>query len=298
MANFETTTLVTLMSAKSQVTPLDAVPATWVEHAPRGLRPWLQLMRLDRPIGTWLLFWPCVFGLLLGAAADERRFLEWRDLYLLVLFGIGSLVMRGAGCTFNDIVDRKIDAQVARTRGRPLPSGAISLRQAVLLLIVQAACGYSLAGRGSFLPVYIKTIGVPQFTNLTSIPDVDRRVTERVRTELIGRGKWTVKPDAVGVDGLITGNIVSIGLVPAAFNAQQQATRYAIILTARVEFKDMKADKVLWSNPSMQYREEFDVTTATATLDATAFFGQDVNALDRLSSEFARAVVSAILEAF
>jgi len=169
---------------------------------------------------------------------------------------------------------------------------------AVLLLILQAACGYSLAGRGSFLPLYIKTIGVPQFNNLTSIPDVDRRVTERVRTELIGRGKWTVKPDAVGVDGLITGNIVSIGVVPAAFNAQQQATRYAIILTARVEFKDMKADKVLWSNPSMQYREEFDVTTATATLDATAFFGQDVNALDRLSSEFARAVVSAILEAF
>jgi len=119
-----------------------------------------------------------------------------------------------------------------------------------------------------------------------------------VRTELIGRGKWTVKPDAVGVDGLITGDIVSIGVVPAAFNAQQQATRYAIILTARVEFKDMKANKVLWSNPSMQYREEFDVTTATATLDATAFFGQDVNALDRLASEFARAVVSAILEAF
>ena len=56
----------------------------------RALRPWLQLMRLDRPIGTWLLFWPCVFGLVLGAAADERRFLEWRDLYYVVLFGIGA----------------------------------------------------------------------------------------------------------------------------------------------------------------------------------------------------------------
>ena len=98
-------------------------------------------MRLDRPIGTWLLFWPCVFGLLLGAAADERRFLEWHDLYLVVLFGIGSLVMRGAGCTFNDIVDRKIDASVARTRGRPIPSGAITVRQAVLFLIVQCLVG-------------------------------------------------------------------------------------------------------------------------------------------------------------
>ena len=160
------------------------------------------------------------------------------------------------------------------------------------------ACGYSLAGRGSFLPLYIKTIGVPQFTNLTSIPDVDRRVTERVRSELIGRGKWTVKPDATDVDGLITGDIVAISLAPAAFNAQQQATRYALTLTARVEFKDMKANKVLWSNPSMQYREEFDVTTATPALDATAFFGQDVNALERMATEFARAVVSAILEAF
>ena len=95
---------------------------------------------------------------------------------------------------------------------------------------------------------------MPQFTNLTSIPDVDRRVTERVRSELIGRGKWTVKPDATGVDGLITGDIVAITVAPAAFNNQQQAIRYALILTARVEFKDMKANKVLWSNPSMQYQ--------------------------------------------
>ncbi|HEY7056183.1 MAG TPA: LPS assembly lipoprotein LptE [Vicinamibacterales bacterium] len=182
-------------------------------------------------------------------------------------------------------------------RGHP----RAALRVAPLLIIallLQAACGYSLAGRGSFLPLYIKTIGVPQFRNLTSIPDVDRRVTDRVRSELIGRGKWVVKPDATDVDGLITGDIVSIAVAPAAFNAQQQATRYALILTARVDFKDVRANKILWSNPSMQYREEFDVTTATATLDATAFFGQDINALERMASEFARAVVSAILEAF
>src|SRR5215469_7662752 len=127
--------------SRSQARPLDAVPTSWVEHAPRWLRPWLQLMRLDRPIGVWLLFWPCVFGLLLGAAADERRFLEWQDLYLVALFAIGSLVMRGAGCTFNDIIDRKIDAAVARTRGRPIPSGAITVRQAVLFLILQCLLG-------------------------------------------------------------------------------------------------------------------------------------------------------------
>jgi 4-hydroxybenzoate polyprenyltransferase len=129
------------MIARSQATPADAVPAGWVEHAPTWLQPWARLARLDRPIGTWLLFWPCVFGLLLGAAADERRFLEWRDLYYAALFAIGALVMRGAGCTFNDIVDRDIDAQVARTRGRPLPSGAISVRQAIVFLIAQCLVG-------------------------------------------------------------------------------------------------------------------------------------------------------------
>src|SRR6195952_4012968 len=124
----------------SQVTA-DAVPASWVEHAPPRLQPWLRLARLDRPIGTWLLFWPCVFGLLLGAAADERRFLDWRDLYYVLLFGAGAVVMRGAGCTFNDIVDRDIDAAVARTRGRPIPSGAISTRQAAALLVVLCLIG-------------------------------------------------------------------------------------------------------------------------------------------------------------
>ena len=119
---------------KSQAAPADALPASWVAHMPPRLRPWLQLMRLDRPVGTWLLFWPCVMGLLLGAAAEERRFLEWRDYYYVILFGVGALVMRGAGCAFNDIIDRNIDAQVARTRGRPIPSGAISPKQALTLL--------------------------------------------------------------------------------------------------------------------------------------------------------------------
>jgi Lipopolysaccharide-assembly len=163
---------------------------------------------------------------------------------------------------------------------------------------IQSACGYSLAGRGSFLPAYIKTIGVPQFVNLTAIPDVDRRVTERVRSELIGRGKWTVTTNTTGVDAILSGEISAITLTPSAFNDQQQATRYAAVLIAKVEFKDLKANKVLWSNPSMQYREEFDVTTSAAQADASSFFGQDLNALERMATEFARSVVSAILEAF
>ncbi len=129
------------MTAASQAKPADAVRHNWVEHAPAALQPYLQLMRLDRPIGTWLLYWPCVFGLLLGAAADERRFLDWRDFYYVILFGVGAVVMRGAGCTFNDIVDRDIDAAVARTRGRPIPSGAVSVKQAAALLVLLCLAG-------------------------------------------------------------------------------------------------------------------------------------------------------------
>ena len=119
--------------------PADAIPRTWVEHAPGFAQPYLRLMRLDRPIGTWLLFWPCVFGLALGGAGQAPDIVG--DLRLIALFAIGSIVMRGAGCTYNDIVDRDIDAQVARTRGRPLPSGAVSLRAAWIFLALQLATG-------------------------------------------------------------------------------------------------------------------------------------------------------------
>src|SRR5262249_30631373 len=128
--------------------------------------------------------------------------------------------------------------------------------------------------------------------------DFDRIVTEKVRTELIGRGKYTVVPETTGVDGILTGEIVSLTTAPAAFTDQRQASRYVFTLTAKIEFKDVKADKVIWSNPAMQFREEADVTTSNGILDPNTFFGQDINARDRLASEFARSVISAILEAF
>jgi outer membrane lipopolysaccharide assembly protein LptE/RlpB len=175
-------------------------------------------------------------------------------------------------------------------------------RPAATVLIIaafalQSACGYSLAGRGSFLPAYIKVIGIPLFANNSAVFDLDRQVTERVRSEFIGRGKYTIRPDATGVDAVLTGTITGVALTPVAFNAAQQATRYALTLSAAVEFKDMHTNKVLWTNPSMQYREEFALNPTNA-LDTTTFLGQDVNARERMANEFARALVSAILEAF
>jgi 4-hydroxybenzoate polyprenyltransferase len=130
------------MTAEPQaLKPGDAVLRDWVDHAPPRVQPYLRLMRLDRPIGTWLLYWPCVLGLMLGATAGDRPFTSLRDWWLLVLLGVGSVVMRGAGCTYNDIVDRDIDASVARTRGRPIPSGAVSVKQAWRFLAAQCLAG-------------------------------------------------------------------------------------------------------------------------------------------------------------
>jgi hypothetical protein len=168
----------------------------------------------------------------------------------------------------------------------------------VFAVISSAGCGYTLAGRGSFLPETIRTIGVPLFTNTTPVFDVERRLTERVRSEFIGRGNYRVLPEAAGADAVLTGEITSITLTPSSFNEQQQATRYSIVVTTRLEFRDVKADKVLWSNPAWQFREEYELSNVASATDVNAFFGQEANALDRIAQNFARSVVSAILEAF
>ena len=107
----------------------------WADrHAPPALIPYIRLARLDRPIGTWLLLFPGWWAIALAVPG-------WPDWRLMILFGIGAMAMRGAGCTLNDIIDRDFDAQVARTRTRPLPSGAVSLRQAALFMVLQLAIG-------------------------------------------------------------------------------------------------------------------------------------------------------------
>lgn len=171
---------------------------------------------------------------------------------------------------------------------------------AVLLFVAAAStgCGYSLAGRGSFLPAYIQTIGIPIFNNGTTFFNVEQIVTQKVRTEFIGRGKYKVLAENTGVDAVLTGTITSISVAPASFNQEQQASRYFITVTANIEFRDLRANKALWANPAMSVREEYQVTSATTALDPNAFFGQEVNALDRVATEFARSLVSAILEAF
>ena len=115
----------------------DAVRGNWVDHiAPPWSRPWLRLSRADRPIGTWLLLLPCYWSIALAANTDGFR---GYDLWLVIACSLGAFLMRGAGCTWNDFTDRKIDAQVARTRSRPLPSGQVTAKAALLWMALQAA---------------------------------------------------------------------------------------------------------------------------------------------------------------
>jgi 4-hydroxybenzoate polyprenyltransferase len=119
-------------------TVADAPPGNWVDRfAPPRLRPYLRLSRADRPVGTWLLLLPCLWAIALAAAADPAG-PRPLDLWLVISCTVGAFLMRGAGCTWNDLTDRHIDAAVARTRSRPLPSGQVTPRHALVWAIAQS----------------------------------------------------------------------------------------------------------------------------------------------------------------
>lgn len=119
----------------------DAVKDNWVDvHAPSWARPYLRLSRADRPIGTWLLLLPCWWGLSLGILHDQQPRLE--DIWIALGCGMGAWLMRGAGCTWNDITDRSFDGKVERTRSRPIPAGQVSVRAAVVWMCLQSLLAF------------------------------------------------------------------------------------------------------------------------------------------------------------
>ncbi|MBW8814821.1 MAG: 4-hydroxybenzoate octaprenyltransferase [Caulobacterales bacterium] len=146
----------------------DAAPSNWVDrHAPAALRPWLKLGRLDRPTGIWLLMLPGWQGIALACALQRR----WPDPVLLVLFFLGAALMRSAGCAYNDIVDRDIDAKVARTAARPIPAGQISVKQAWAFVV-----GCSLASLAilAVLPPLDWALGVGSLGLVAAYPFMKR----------------------------------------------------------------------------------------------------------------------------
>jgi 4-hydroxybenzoate polyprenyltransferase len=156
--------------------PVADSTGNWVDSAaPSWSQPYLRLARIDRPIGWWLLLLPCWWSAAVAALAQRS---PWPDLKLIVLFLIGAIVMRGAGSTWNDILDRKIDAQVERTKSRPIPSGQVSAKAAFVFAIFLSFVGLAvllqmnrfaiLTGAASLLIVAIyplakRVISMPQF---------------------------------------------------------------------------------------------------------------------------------------
>jgi hypothetical protein len=161
-----------------------------------------------------------------------------------------------------------------------------------------ASCGYALAGRGSFLPDYIKTLGIPMFGNATPYQTVEQVFTQKVRLEFQSSRRYTVVPSDEGVDGVVRGEIQSITLQPVGLNDQQLASRARVTVMVKVKFEDVKEGKTLWENPALSFSDEYELANPSSGQDVSAFVGNDRLAMDRLSTDFARSVVSAILEAF
>lgn len=165
--------------------------------------------------------------------------------------------------------------------------------------VAASSCGYALVGRGSFLPAYIQTLGIPMFGNATPYQSVEQLFTQKVRTEFQSSRRYTVVPSDEGVDGVVRGSIESISVLPASLNAQQLASRVRATVVVKVSFEDVKAQKTLWENPALTFSDEYDLPSQTgATVNVAAFIDNDKVAMDRMSTDFARSVVSAILEAF
>jgi Lipopolysaccharide-assembly len=161
-----------------------------------------------------------------------------------------------------------------------------------------ASCGYALAGRGSFLPDYIKTLGIPMFGNATPYQSVEQLFTQKVRLEFQSSRRYTVVPSDQGVDGVVHGEISSISLNPVSLNDAQLASRFRVTVIVKVRFDDVKAQKTLWENAALSFSDEYELTSSTTGTDVAAFVGNERVAMDRMSTDFARSVVSAILEAF
>lgn len=144
----------------------DIPKGNWVDRfLPAAARPYARLARLDRPIGTWLLLFPCWWSIALAKPGFGE------GLWLFALFGLGALLMRGAGCTFNDIVDREFDARVARTADRPIASGQVRVKQAVAFMLAQMALAFLILIQ---FPLFAIGVGVASLVLVFTYPLMKR----------------------------------------------------------------------------------------------------------------------------
>jgi Lipopolysaccharide-assembly len=175
-------------------------------------------------------------------------------------------------------------------------------REAVLLLGAGAlqGCGYALEGRGISVDPSIKKIGVPLFKDQTGKPGLDQKITEKVIEELLRKGRFDVIESATGVDAVVEGTLLNYTSQAIGFNRggessgnRSEASRYVALLTAKVRYAKTGVTQPLWEADGFTARDEYDIGE-----DADSYFDREEQALDRIAVNFAKAVVSAMLEAF
>lgn len=161
-----------------------------------------------------------------------------------------------------------------------------------LALFLAGRCGYRLRGTGGFLPTHIKTVSVPMFKNLTTRFELDLKLTQSVINELVARGGVELAADEERADAVLSGEILTFNVQPMAFSGQGMADRYNIVIVARIVLRDRVLKRVLFSNPSYQYIEEYEVP------QGRDFESMETEALNKVAEKFARSLVITILEGF
>lgn len=154
------------------------------------------------------------------------------------------------------------------------------------------SCGYSLRGTGSSLPPHITSIHIPMFKNMTTRYQLDLKLTESVRDELVSRGKVEIKADSSDADAVMIGEIVTFNAHPIGFGEDASADSYNIVIVARIVLRDLVNNNVLFSNPYFTYQEEYEVP------EGTDFETVQQEAIERVALKFARTLIINILEGF
>ena len=250
----------------------DAPRGNWVDtRAPVWARPWLRLSRADRPIGTWLLLLPCWWGVALAARASGPAPV---DLWVAVACAGGAWLMRGAGCTWNDITDRHIDAAVARTRSRPIPSGQVGVRGAIAWMVAQALVAFAILL--SFAPLAI-WLGVASLA-LVAIYPFAKRFTWWPQLFLGLAFNWGAILAHAAHDG-------TLGVAPVLlYGAGIAWTLFYDTIYAHQDAEDdaligVRSTARLFGEESPRWLRRFLVATVCLTGLAAALAGLDANVL-------------------
>ena len=158
--------------------------------------------------------------------------------------------------------------------------------------VIVAQCGYRLRGTGSFLPPDIKRVSVPMFKNFSTRYNLDVTLTQGVIDQLVARGKVEVTGDTENADAILVGEISSFSVNPIGFSDQNTADRYSIMVVAKIVLRDLKDQRVIFSNPSYVYQEEYEVP------QGTSYETWENDALSKVAEKFARSLISTLLEGF